>query len=226
MRSLIFLTIMLLGALPCFALEAGLASQHIEVRSDFNGMQIIIFGTLASDRGKQDNVAILVRGPKRQGTIWKKQRIAGVWINTQPKNIGRFESFHAIATSMPSKIASFAFRQKDASQEAQALRLLLAKRGLLFTKPQGVEFLGRRLFRANIQLPPNAPIGDYQVVIALLREAVPIKQIVLPLYLDKTGWGQFLFWLAHEWSFFYGLAAIGIALLLGWSMSVFLRRLF
>ena len=215
---------------PRSALEAGLRAPYIEIRSDFAGTRLLVFGALDKARGPDQDVAIIVRGPKRHGIVWRKARVAGIWMNYAREDFPELVGFYGLAATrrIDEKIAEFAFDSKlsEGSDFEMALMRLMAEKGLFYDAPDAVEFLGDRLFRAEIVLPATAPIGDYRIGVYLLERGRLSSEQILPLHLDKIGFGQFIFIFANEWPFFYGLAAVLIALAFGWLMSVVFQRLF
>ncbi len=227
---LIALIGLILLPMKVLALEAGLRSAAIEIRSDFAGARLLVFGALEDARAAGQDVAIIVRGPKRHGVVWRKERIAGIWMNYTRKDFPELLGFYGLALTRPIKeeIAEFAFAPgiSPRSDFGVALKRLMRNKGLFYEAPQAVEFLGARLFRAEIILPAAAPVGDYRVGVYFLDQGQLRAKRVLLLHLDKIGFGQSIFYFANEWPFFYGLAAVLIALSFGWLMSVVFRRLF
>ena len=219
---------------PAQALEAGLRAPYIEIRSDFAGTRLLVFGALDKARGPDQDVAIIVRGPKRHGIVWRKARVAGIWMNYAREDFPELVGFYGLAATrrIDEKITELAFDSGGESEESagsdfeMALMRLMAEKGLFYDAPDAVEFLGDRLFRAEIVLPATAPIGDYRIGVYLLERGRLSSEQILPLHLDKIGFGQFIFIFANEWPFFYGLAAVLIALAFGWLMSVVFQRLF
>ncbi len=230
-RHLIFLALFLafLSA-KAQALEAGLRTTQIKVRSDFTGTRLLVFGALDAPLTAAQNVAIVVRGPQRRGAVWRKERIAGIWTNYTQKDFSSLGGFYGLATMRPiaQKPPTLAFDPPDSMPPdfVAALARLMRAKGLFYEAPQAVEFLGARLFRAEIALPAVAPIGDYKIEVHLLDRGKARASQTLSLHLDKIGFGQFIFSFANDWPFFYGLAAVLIALSFGWLMSVVFRRLF
>src|SRR5690348_10166244 len=56
---------------------ADLSSHMIAIGSGFTGASVVLFG--ATD-GRGDVIAV-VRGPERTMTVWRKRKLAGIWVN-------------------------------------------------------------------------------------------------------------------------------------------------
>ena len=88
----------------------------------------------------------------------------------------------------------------------------------------GVRFVDRDLFRAEIALPAEAPIGQYDVRILLFQNGQPVSEKDRTLTVEKVGLERGLYLWAHERPWSYGLAAMAFALAAGWAASSAFRR--
>jgi uncharacterized protein (TIGR02186 family) len=88
----------------------------------------------------------------------------------------------------------------------------------------GVRFVDRGLFRAEIALPAEAPIGQYDVRILLFQNGQPVSEKERTLTVEKVGLERGLYLWAHERPWSYGLAAMAFALAAGWAASSAFRR--
>ncbi|HEV7386902.1 MAG TPA: TIGR02186 family protein [Phenylobacterium sp.] len=88
----------------------------------------------------------------------------------------------------------------------------------------GVRFVDRGLFRAEIALPAEAPIGQYEVRILLFQNGQPVSEKDRTLTVEKVGAERGLYLWAHERPWSYGLAAMAFALAAGWAASSAFRR--
>jgi len=87
-----------------------------------------------------------------------------------------------------------------------------------------VRFVDKGLFRAEIALPAEAPIGQYQATIVLFQNGHPVSQKVRTLTVAKVGAERGLYLWAHRRPWSYGLAAMAFALGAGWAASRAFRR--
>lgn len=99
-----------------------------------------------------------------------------------------------------------------------------ARDGLYVESPGGVEILDGGLFRADVRLPPVTPVGEYALDIYLFRDGVPIASRRTTLEVRKAGLEQALYDFAHDHAPLYGMIAVIIALLAGWSAAEIFRR--
>ena len=73
--------IILLFSKYIFAGEAyfDLSEKEIQIQTDFNGKEIIIFGVFKEG----ENTIVVIKGPKKDTRVMKKERILGLWFNTK-----------------------------------------------------------------------------------------------------------------------------------------------
>src|SRR3984893_18268925 len=79
------------------ALGADLTGHLIAITTGFTGASVVLFG--ATD-GPGD-IVVSVRGPEREMTVRRKERIVGIWINTDDLTFAKVPSFYDIAASRP-----------------------------------------------------------------------------------------------------------------------------
>ena len=94
----------------------------------------------------------------------------------------------------------------------------------LLVDEAGVRFVDKGLFRAEIALPAEAPIGEYQARIVLFQGGRPVSEKLRTLTVAKVGAERSLYLWAHERPWSYGLAAMAFALGAGWAASRAFRR--
>ena len=106
----------------------------------------------------------------------------------------------------------------------RAVVRLKEQSGLYAADDQGVTFVDRGLFRAEIDLPTAAPIGAYTAEIFLFQNGQPVSRRMRGLTVEKAGVERALYLFAHNRPWSYGLASVAIALAAGWAASVAFRR--
>ena len=106
----------------------------------------------------------------------------------------------------------------------QAVVRLKARLGLYDEDEHGVVFVDRNLFKAEINLPTDAPIGRYQAQILLFQDGQPVSERVRELDVKKVGLERTLYLFAHVYPWTYGLVSVSIALAAGWAASAAFRR--
>ena len=90
--------------------------------------------------------------------------------------------------------------------------------------PQGVEFVDKGLFRAEIELPAVAPTGQYFAEVWLFQGGEPVSVSNLTLTVEKVGIERNIFEFAHNRPWSYGLLCVLLAALTGWGASRIFRR--
>ena len=101
---------------------------------------------------------------------------------------------------------------------------LKEKDGLYAVEDHGVRFVDKGLFRAEIALPAEAPIGRYDVRILLFQDGQPVSEKERTLIVEQVGFERALYLWAHQRPWSYGLAAMAFALGAGWAASSAFRR--
>jgi uncharacterized protein (TIGR02186 family) len=76
---------------------ADLSSHLIAITTGFTGASVILFG---ATEGRGDIIAV-VRGPEREVKVWRKGKVAGIWVNAESVTFSNVPSFYALATSRP-----------------------------------------------------------------------------------------------------------------------------
>lgn len=96
--------------------------------------------------------------------------------------------------------------------------------GLYSADSTKVKFVDQGLFRAEIDLPADAPIGRYQASVILFQDGEPVSIRERALSVEKVGMERALYLLAHRRPWLYGLISVAIALAAGWATSRAFRR--
>jgi uncharacterized protein (TIGR02186 family) len=96
--------------------------------------------------------------------------------------------------------------------------------GLYSADADGVVFVDPGLFRARVDLPAGAPIGQYSARVILFQAGKPVSDRTLALKVEKVGMERALYLFAHRHPWLYGLASAFIALGAGWAAARAFRR--
>lgn len=215
---------------------ADLSTHIIAISSGFTGDQVVLFGATT---GPGDVVAV-VRGPDREMTVWRKGKIAGIWVNAESVTFRNVPSFYAVAASRPldellapGTAALYRIGVRNlkldptggvgadrAKRFADALIERQQHAGLFGNAPVKIAFLGERLFRATLDFPANVPIGAYLVQIFLVRDGDVVGGQTTPLVVSKVGVDAALFDFASREAAAYGAIAVLTAVVAGWLASL------
>ena len=247
MRRLLFL-IFLLAAPPVSAeqLVSGISQDLIQITSNYTGSDIVVFGAVEGEQGADNraprDVVVVVRGPDTDITVRRRDRVAGVWINHDAAKLSGMPGYYFLASTRPLKaiappdaLAHYNIGLQNLQPDSvhshhdyepfrqAALRHLTQDRFYAET-PGGVEFLSETLFRAHVPVPAGVTRGQYNVEVYLFRGGVVESAQSTPLFIDQTGLERRLFNFAHNQPFGYGLAAVMMAVIMGWISSLLFRR--
>ena len=92
------------------------------------------------------------------------------------------------------------------------------------TDPDGVEFVDKGLFRAELDLPAVAPTGQYFAEVWLFQDGEPVSVSNLTLTVEKVGLERDVYEFAHRRPWSYGMLTVLLAALMGWGASRLFRR--
>ncbi len=246
LRILLAACAVLLSCGPASAEEelvSGLSQDVVEITSNYTGTDLTVFGAIERpiDVTKND-IVVVVRGPDTAMTVRRKDRFAGIWINTARARLMGVPSYYFVASTRSLERISAAdtlrryelgldnLRPERALSDGSIMpfvRALVRTQGEkgLYTQSSGtVEMLSPALFRVRVPLPAVVPRGSYTVQVYLFRDGTVISAQSTPLYVDQTGFERRLYDLAHIRPWSYGVSTVLMALLLGWLSSFFFRR--
>ena len=217
-------------------LVADLSQHLVAITTGFSGTKVLLFGTT----GGMGDVVVVVRGPENAEVVRRKARKAGIWVNDAEMVFEGTPSYYAVAASralsefLPARVAQheeIGIRNlrvtppEDAEpEEVESFRAALIRNKqkveLYSVEPEPISFLGNRLFRTDMHFPANAPVGTYIVRVFLVHDGEVVGASITPLVVSKIGFEAGVFDFAHRHSLAYGVLAILIAVVAGWSASV------
>ncbi|MDP0928055.1 TIGR02186 family protein [Paracoccus onubensis] len=227
---------------------AGLSQDSVGITARYDRMDILIYGAIKREApipsGSLD-VIVTVEAPSRPLTIWRKERKAGIWINSEKVEIGAAPGFYAVASSapldeilqpdwdrryrisLPLALRAYAgqIAVKDAVPFTEALIRIRESNGLYRLDEGAVKLVDQTLFRADVRLPANLIEGDYKTRIFLLRDGKVIDVYRAPIEVRKVGLERWLYRLAFDQPLVYGLMSLAVAVFAGWGASAAFRKL-
>jgi uncharacterized protein (TIGR02186 family) len=232
------------------SIQIGLSTDRISITSDFSGADLTIFGALDNadpliNRQGRYDVIVVLEGPMRPIVVRRKERILGVWINTDSETFASAPSSYSVATTRALQDITDQnnFRQLALGTEniyiapldrtgdplrieefETALRALKRSTGLYYENVGGVRFLTQSLFRATLRLAPNVPVGTHKARAFLFKNGIFIKESSAQLAIQKAGFEQTIFRFANENGFAYGVLAVLLAMVTGWLGRVIFRK--
>lgn len=221
-------------------LVAALSNHLVAITTGFTGTDVLLFGTA----GGNGEVVVVIRGPEEPHVVRRKGRRLGIWLNEKEMRFESVPAFYAVAASrpldefLPERVANRHQIGVDnirlmpapemASDDLNDFRAALIRNkqkiNLYATKTAAVTFLGGRLFRTDMYVPANAPVGNYTVGVYLVRDEDVVSAEITPLIVSKVGFEARLSDFAKRFSLAYGILAIVIATVAGWLANLVFRR--
>ena len=244
---LLVLACLLLAAAPSAAwaedLVSGISQDTIQITSNYTGTDIVVFGAIERPQSIQGrNIVVVVRGPDHAITVRRRNRIAGVWINSDAARFEGMPAYYYLASTEPiGRVAppealirygiglqnlkpSAIGSHHDPEPFRQAGIRHLQREGLYVESPGSIDFLSETLFRTRVPVPASVTRGQYNVEVYLFRNGEVVSAQSTPFFVDATGLERRLFNMAHYAPLSYGLACVAMAMMLGWISAVLFRR--
>ena len=224
---------------------ADLSQDNVKISTDFLGAKILLFG--AYDGKKGDDIIVVVTGPKGLVTVQKKQKILGVWVNTQkvnyinaPKylNISSNRDINQILNQKTRKISEIGLNNlnvriqpgknispQNEKEWRKALTRNMLKSNLWSLNENSVALNKDALFRSYLTLPSNVPTGNFNVKILHYRNSKLISKETSTINVLKSGISAEIYNIAHNYSTLYGIFAVLLAVLIGWATNLIFRKI-
>lgn len=242
-----------LAALACFclwqsvrpawaqSLVADLSNHLIAITTGFTGTDVVLFGAVDGD----GDVAVVVQGPEAEVKVRRKERVAGIWVNTEDVAFDRVPAYYYVAVTSPldSVVPSTVLQRHEIGldyvrlvpgkskltpEQLADFRAALIRNkqraGLYPTEVGEVSFLGQRLFRTRIFFPANVPTGTYTASVFLVRDGDVVSAQTTPLLVSKIGFSANVYEFAHRQSIFYAVLGIMLAVTSGWLAGIVFRK--
>jgi uncharacterized protein (TIGR02186 family) len=231
--------------------EIGLSTETIAVGANFGGARLVVFGALdnADQRllrqGRYD-IAVILEGPRRDLVVREKSRVFGIWINSRSERFRAVPQSYSAAATRPLRdiasaetlrqfgigIENLAFSPlrpptgllDERADFSGALRRLKTQSGLFADEVGTVEFVSPTLFRANLVLPADLPVGRHVARAFLFREGVYLRERDEDVWVLKTGIESRISAFAAENGVLYGVLAVFVAILTGWLGRLAFKR--
>lgn len=231
-------------------IQIGLSTDVVAITADFSGADLTIFGSVENadpqvNRQGRYDVIVVLEGPGRPVVVRRKERVLGVWMNTQSETFVNVPESYSVATTRVPQDITDPMSYKRLSLGADnlhieprdregnpatieeftaALRARKKADGLYSERIGGVQYLSATLFRASLTLAPNIPVGTHKARAFLFRNGVFVKETSAQLAIVKSGFEQMLFRYSRNHSILYGFGAVGLAFVTGWLGRLVFRK--
>jgi uncharacterized protein (TIGR02186 family) len=251
-RLLAFLAAIVLAATrPAEAQETvvtGTSVDNIAITATFDGSEVFVFGAVRRDAPPDPeagplDIIITLKGPPRPIMVRRKERVLGIWTNTEAVRVAQAPSFYAAASTRPIRdILTETERLRwgigmdqavrrvgghptitDTSPFAEAVIRIKGAEGLYVQLEQGVRLNEETLFQTNFVLPANLVEGEYLAEFFLVRDRTVIHTGTTLITVQKTGIERWIYNLSREQPLAYGALAITLALAAGWLANAAFR---
>ena len=219
-----------------------LSEDNIEIKTDFNGKEIIIFGLL-----KEDHEALLtIKGPLSKTKIQKKDRYLGIWINNKQIIYNKIPIIFFLSSSnnindiLPKSILinqdlsfetilnnknfdqNFVFENNQRNWNDNFVRI---KKKQSFYKEFQMKNIKNKLFQTSVFFPPTTIPGIYKVDIYYIKNKRIMSKDSKKIIIKKTGVGNNIFNFARENAAIYGIFVIIFSILSGLIAATLFRRI-
>lgn len=231
-------------------IEIGLSKETVAITSNFSGEALTIFGAvdnadpLIQRQGRYD-IFVILEGPSADLVARRKGRVFGVWMTVENQPFDNLPQSYLIAsTRLPQDITNLNTMarlslgvgqiriqpDKEMPQSPHVddfvaeVRAIKQRAGLYSEFTSGVRFVSQSLFRAELRLPANVPLGTHRARAYLFRSGELVAQTEAPLRIAKAGLEHRIFEFAQKQSLAYGLLSVLAALVIGWLGRVLFKR--
>ena len=218
-----------------------LSEDNIELKTDFNGKEIIIFGLLKDNH----ETLLTIKGPPSKMRIQKKERYFGIWINNQYVTYSNIPSLFFLSTSkkineiLPESILinedlsfekilnnktfnqNFIFKNDQEDWNNNFVRI---KKEQSFYKSFEMKKIKDKLFQTSVFFPPNTIPGIYNVNIYYIRNNTIMSNDQKKIVIKKSGIGSKIFDFANNNAATYGVFVVIFSIFSGFIAATLFRR--
>ncbi len=239
-------------AIPLERVEADVSTRTVAVTTQFTGTEIIVFGSVTNGRQETAeagyyDVVILVEGSGAPSIVRLKDNMGGLWVNMAQVRFDGLPLYSAIASTRPIEeiaeprtlithgigfgrarmfpgVGSSPTTIQELDNYKSAAIRLKQRDGLYVRQDTGVVFRGSSLFRANIKLPANIPVGPLEARVFLFREGKMLSSNMATVRLERQGLERIVYDFAFEHPFWYGVIAVLTAAAAGLTAAAVFQR--
>lgn len=229
------------GPAPADApLITDLSSHLIAITSSFTGTELLLFGAI----DEPGDVIVVIRGPVTTAVVRHKRSTFGLWLTRRSESFDGVPGYYAVISTRPlGQIAPESLLQRlqigtanlrfrhigtappaDVADFRRAIIRQNLREGLYHENVGGIDFLGPKLFRAEISFPSTVPVGTYRAEVYLIRDERIIAAQSTPLFIDKHGVEQQVYDFSRAEPAVYGLVAVLLAVIAGWIAAIAFRK--
>ena len=216
------------------------SQDEVQVRQGFTGTELLLYGAILEPDGRRAgrdyDIVVVLKGPTEAIRVREKEKILGIWVNAESTAFRSAPSFFAVASSRPvdqivdertaaiyelgldylQLSPSGSIDPEEQQRFTAGLVDLRARAGLYKEEPGGVTISEQVLYQARISLPSNVQTGTYTAETFAIARGRVIASATAEVEVHKVGFERMVAAYADENSFWYGLLAVGLSVLMGW----------
>lgn len=234
-------------------LVISISQPQVRITSTFTGAELVVFGvaqrySLAESSAETaPDVVVTVRGPRQNFVTWRKSRVFGMWVNSDSRTFVDVPAFLSVQSSRPPDemapamvlragqigLGHNTFTQRIGVDYADVVATDPFRAAFLRTQKsanfyqedtRGVTFLSPGVFRANIEIPGQAPIGTYDVTVQLLRDGHVTATATEHLEISRSGFEQEVATFSQNDGILYGITVALGSLVVGFIGNFLFRK--
>ena len=202
-------------------------------------------------RDHKGDILIEVIGPKEDIILRKKESLFGFWLNSKEVKFRDVPGFYYLSSTkeldedfltennigllisdqLPDVNWSLItidwgeIKTKEDREEFYTALMRNKGNDNLFKKTSDeIEILDGNLFKTNIPIPNNVPVGSYKVNVRLILNNEIKNQYSYDFIVKRVGIENMIFNFAKGFPFLYGLSSLLIAIIVGWLGADLFRR--
>lgn len=238
---LLILSFLTLTAQRDPVLVPAVSQSRIEVRQDFTGTELLLYGAILDPQGRRAtepyDIVVVLKGPTEAMLVREKQKRLGIWVNADSTAFRSAPSFFAVASSRPigqivdERTAAIYELGLDFMQlsptgliepEEQArfstgLVELRRQQGLYKEDGRGVTISQDVLYQARIAVPSNVITGRYTAETFAIQRGRVIASAIAEVEVSKEGFEKLVADRSQDSGLLYGISVVALALLTGWA---------
>ena len=219
-----------------------LSDQEINIETDFNGKEVIIFGLT----DPSFDTILIIKGPNKNVMLSMKERLFGLWFETKKIIYKDIPSIFFISSSAPvNQILKEDIIIKKGLLLEKLLINTITKRNFInqnnldnwddnlirLQKDKGLyhkyelKIVDEKLFQTRIFFPSKTIPGIYNVDIYQIKNNKIINEKNKRIIIKKTGIGEKIYQFAQKQPISYGILSILFAVISGLTAAGAFRRL-
>jgi len=234
--------------LPHETVQIIVTTNEVTIGTNFTGIDLFIAGVLENSdplvrrQGRYD-IIVTMESPARPMIMRKKERRMGVWVNADSLTFFNVPLYYALTSTrelrditvpetynrlglgiknLPLRSAS-PDKEKTAAFRKELVRLK-TQQHLYSERTGAIAFGSPSLFSTRFPLPANTPVGNYIITAYLFRDSSYVDEVSTRLEITKEHLAYSIFRAAHRYSFRYGIAAVIMAIIVGFTGRLLFRR--